>query len=151
MDQMVKNNKYKIGFGLALASSIAILVIVSRQAPHIKPSSARDLALERGKLISEKLIQNQFKRTVFSTQSVPNDRTIASISSANPEAVSKQEIILEGQIGRDPWGHPFSYKKIKDKLYMWSRGENQKLDSTIEQIEAGSTQLDDLLILTDVL
>lgn len=88
-----------------------------------------------------------------------------SVSSRGPASVESSLNHLtmdQGEIGLDPWGHPYRYQLLKPrennlaKILVWSLGPNGKLETQSETIESnrdnGSPQFsgDDLGIMLSV-
>ncbi len=154
MTQFYKNQFFWISLGFT--ALVAWGFVIAQKTQNTESSSEsnqtmQEKATERAKLIGRHLIETQFIKKVFTTETEPTQsRGLASVNGQlNPAAEAtdfKLQVVEEGQTARDPWGFPFSYKKTKTKLYIWSLGPNHTMDSSAEQIESSKTQGDDILV-----
>jgi hypothetical protein len=154
MNRFYKNHFFWISVGFTALVAWGFVIAQKTQETESNAESnqsQQEKAVERAKLVGRHLIETQFIRKVFTTEIDPSQaRGLASIGSNNePPAEAndfKLQVVEEGQTGRDPWGFPFSYKKSKNQLTIWSLGPNHKLDSTMDQLDASKTQGDDIIV-----
>lgn len=113
-------------------------------------------AEERALQLGRKLIDSEFNVKVFvPDESKPKsepERGLASQGSDN-EAVEIMKKVVDGEIGRDPWGSPFYFLlkgdgKAGSKLFIWSKGENGQVDfkKPEEMINNGQPFGDDIMV-----
>lgn len=153
MTQFYKNQFFWISLGFT--ALVAWGFVISQKTQNTESSiestqTLQEKTVERAKLVGRHLIETQFIKKVFNTETEPQQtRGLASVKN-QPEAETandfKIQVVEEGQTARDPWGFPFSYKKSKNKLYIWSLGPNHTLDSSVDQIESSTTQGDDIVV-----
>lgn len=130
---MKENLVVKIVFSLAVVFFVAAQFYLSKH-----PQTSSEKAVIKAKIIGKRLIDSKFQRAIFLAESP--SRGIASEQNTSVQTVE------EGEIGRDPWGHPFFYKKLPDRLVIWSKGPNNKLDSSMNQIETNFSENDDIIV-----
>lgn len=140
----IKNKKLFFSSIAALMFSIGVLFIAVKinqgGIQKVTNESASERAKTRAEIVARKLIKDGFKVKKF-VESVPN-RGLASES----EVVAIEEVADSGQVARDPWGLPFSYKKFNDGVIIWSMGPNHILDTKEEILKVGSATNDDIVL-----
>lgn len=140
----IKNKKLFFSSIAALLFSIGVLFIAVKinqsGIQQASNESASERAKTRAEIVAHKLIKDGFKVKKF-VESVPN-RGLASES----EVIAIEEVADSGQIARDPWGFPFSYKKFNDGVIIWSMGPNHILDTKEEILKVGSATNDDIVL-----
>lgn len=110
----------------------ALLVFLSERQETQNGGTLTQKAFKRVDIYAQALIEKKFiEEEVVNT--VQATRSLAS-------AVYKNEK-LDGQVGMDPWGHPFQYFVKKDQtnskegvLIIWSKGADNKLDTSMDDI-----------------
>ena len=129
----IKNKKLFFSSIAALLFSIGVLFIALKinqgGIQKVTNESATERAKTRAEIVARKLIKDGFKVKKF-VESIPN-RGLASES----EVVAIEEVTDSGQVARDPWGFPFSYKKFNDGVIIWSMGPNHVLDTKEEMLK----------------
>jgi hypothetical protein len=111
-------------------------------------------AEERAMQLGRQLIDNEFVLKVYlPDDSQKNEQSERNLASQENETFEMTKKVLDGQIGRDPWGGPFHFQlkgdgKSGSKLYIWSNGENGQPDfKTLEDmIRNGYSSGDDVLV-----
>jgi hypothetical protein len=111
----------------------SLLVFLSGRHETHKGEDITEKAFKRMDLHAAKLIETKF----LTPQAGLSSRSLASVQNGS-ETVSEK---LDGKVGLDPWGYPFHYFIKKDalnpnkgKLILWSKGEDHKLDTSLENI-----------------
>lgn len=118
-------------------------------------------AEQRANLIAQQLIEKQFQIKTFvpsenkkypnSPSGNPNDSAERALASVD-EAFEMNHKVLDGQVGRDPWGTPYGFfvkgdGKHGSTVYIWSVGPNEKPDfKTTKDLIANGANGDDILV-----
>jgi hypothetical protein len=93
-------------------------------------------AEERALLLGRQLIDNEFNVKVFvpdeSKFKPETERGLAS-QGTDSDVVEITKKVVDGELGRDPWGSPFYFTlkgdgKTGSKLFIWSKGANGQAD-----------------------
>lgn len=145
-----KNNQwFRWGFVCILVVGAAVWYFrsapVGKDGPQVEetPTVSEKLRTEdRAKKIGQTLIEKNFELTRFVV--VSQKRNVASAEEGNVEAVTGK--VTEGEYGRDSWGHPFYFKVIDGKVFIWSKGENHELDSSMDQLLSNNAAGDDVVV-----
>lgn len=137
---MNNNQKQQIKISSFLVLCVcfsALLVFLSQRHEGQKDQTLTYKALKRVDIYAKRLIENKF----LEEEIVGSDKTRRSLAST----VYKKEK-LDGLVGLDPWGHPFKYFVKKDAkktnqglLIVWSKGPDNKLDTSNDQIAENHT------------
>jgi hypothetical protein len=133
---MSDNLKIKFIFAATVAVLVSFQIFYKQTPPTLE-----EKASSRAHTIGKKLIDQKFQRKIFSASS-----SVRGLASADESETMQLQTVEEGEIGRDPWGHPFSYKKGPRELIIWSKGANQQMDSNPSQIESKQAQSDDIIV-----
>ena len=113
-NQQIKISSFLV---LCVCFSALLLFLSERQESHDKLAQK---AFKRIDIYAQRLIEKKFMEDT----KTPPARTMASAKGEK----------LDGLVGLDPWGHPFQYFVKKDLLIIWSKGPNNELDTSIDQV-----------------
>lgn len=72
-------------------------------------------------------------------------KVVAKTEGRAPASASDSED-LQGQIGMDPWGHPFHFKIVEQKnsrrVFVWSLGPNAKVETRVSSLDSSRDVFD---------
>lgn len=111
-------------------------------------------AEQRANTIAQELIEHQFERKTFiqDKKNTPGAEADRGLASATEEVFEMNHKVLDGEVGRDPWGNPYGFfvkgdGKHGSTLYIWSNGPNEKPDyrATTDLATKGASG-DDILV-----
>lgn len=143
----MKNGTRKVGVLYGVIVATAFLAFVVTYYQKNKPMSLEERTEQRAFLVGKKMIENHFEQKTFLPETKVQERNLASSGAL---AVIKKN--LNGEVGRDAWGNPFSFQVkgdgVKDStLYIWSTGANGSADfRNIKELIAQGAVGDDILI-----
>lgn len=143
----MKSGASKVGLLYGAIVITAFIAFVVTYNHKNKPMSLVERTEQRAFIVGKQLIESNFEQKVFLPEPQTQERGLASNASAS---IIKKN--LKGEVGRDPWGQPFSFQVSGDgiknsKLYIWSVGPNgiSDLHNTKDQV-AMSAEGDDILV-----
>lgn len=143
----MKASKNKIGFFYVTIIAAAFLAFVATYYQRNKELNASERTEQRALLVGRNLIESQFQQKVFMPAQVDQQRGLAST-----ETLSVVKKNLNGEVGRDAWGRPFSFQVKGDgiknsTLFVWSVGENGKPEfRNIKDLMEQGVGGDDILV-----
>ncbi len=144
-----KPNRGKFFFFIISCALGAVFYTYYNQIP--RELSISEKAEQRAMMIAQQLIESQFQVKNFVEEkknTAEENRGLASES----QVLSLTRKVLDGEVGRDPWGKPFGFQVKGDGkkgsiVYIWSVGENQKPDfKNIGDMIANGSNGDDILV-----
>ncbi len=143
----MKSSTNKIGVLYGVIVVAAFLAFVVTYYQKNIPLSLEERTEQRAFLLGKRLIEAHFEQKTFLPETKTQERNLASSGSL---AVVKKN--LNGDVGRDAWGNPFSFQVKGDgirnsTLYIWSTGANGAADfRNIKDLIAQGAVGDDILV-----